>query len=179
MGRDDRKRCRSARSELAATKQAPRRGLRTHGDARLRSLTCGLALGPLVWLVATNGASAQIGPGAYDAMVEGICRQSATAQTGMPADLMFDQCMIQRHCRVSSGSSEPSLHPACRSSARKQIPARHGPRVQVRNLPLDGLSRKTPEYPVSGSDGSNPVPCSAESVANLISGATVAVRYPG
>jgi hypothetical protein len=34
-----------------------------------------------------------------------ICRQYAAAQTGMPADLMFKQCMSERHCRVASGSS--------------------------------------------------------------------------
>jgi hypothetical protein len=38
----------------------------------------------------------------YTGMVEQICRQYATAQTGMPADLMFNQCMSERRCRASS-----------------------------------------------------------------------------
>jgi hypothetical protein len=40
-------------------------------------------------------------------MIETICRQYATAvaQSGMPANLMFNQCMTQRHCQVSVGSS--------------------------------------------------------------------------
>jgi len=41
----------------------------------------------------------------YAALVQQICRQYAAAQTGMPADLMFNQCMFERHCRVSPGSS--------------------------------------------------------------------------
>jgi len=42
----------------------------------------------------------------YTAVMEQICRQyaNATEQTGMPADLMFQQCMAERHCRISSGS---------------------------------------------------------------------------
>jgi hypothetical protein len=38
-------------------------------------------------------------------LVQQICRQYADAQIGMPANLMFDQCMSERHCRVPSGSS--------------------------------------------------------------------------
>jgi hypothetical protein len=41
----------------------------------------------------------------YAVMIEALCRQYAAAVRGMPADLMFDQCMIERHCRASSGSS--------------------------------------------------------------------------
>jgi len=44
-------------------------------------------------------------PDDYTVLMEEICRQYANAQIGMPADLMFDQCMSERHCRVSSGSS--------------------------------------------------------------------------
>ena len=61
----------------------------------------------LVWLAASAAASGQTGPGAaYDraAVIEAICRQYAAAQTGMPADLMFTQCMTERHCRVSPGA---------------------------------------------------------------------------
>jgi hypothetical protein len=41
----------------------------------------------------------------YTALMEQICRNYATEQRGMPADLMFQQCMAKRHCRVSSGAS--------------------------------------------------------------------------
>jgi hypothetical protein len=41
----------------------------------------------------------------YTALMQQICRQYADAQTGMPADLMFNQCMSERHCRVGSSSS--------------------------------------------------------------------------
>jgi len=41
----------------------------------------------------------------YAASVQQICRQYAAEQTGMPADLMFNQCMFERHCRVSPGSA--------------------------------------------------------------------------
>jgi hypothetical protein len=34
-----------------------------------------------------------------------LCRQYADAQVGMPVDLMFNQCMSERHCRLPSGSS--------------------------------------------------------------------------
>jgi hypothetical protein len=41
----------------------------------------------------------------YAALMQEICRQYADAQVGMPADLMFNQCMSERHCQVSPGSS--------------------------------------------------------------------------
>jgi hypothetical protein len=41
----------------------------------------------------------------YSALMQQICRQYAAAQRGMPADLMFDQCMSERHCRASRGPS--------------------------------------------------------------------------
>jgi hypothetical protein len=41
----------------------------------------------------------------YTAMVQRICRQCAAALTGMPPDMMFDRCMSERHCRVSSGAT--------------------------------------------------------------------------
>ena len=41
----------------------------------------------------------------YTVLMQQICRQYANAQIGMPADPMFNQCMSERHCRVSSGSS--------------------------------------------------------------------------
>jgi hypothetical protein len=45
-------------------------------------------------------------PSDYAAPVEQICRQYAATQTGMPADLMFNQCMFERHCRVSPGTTD-------------------------------------------------------------------------
>ena len=65
-----------------------------------------IAAAALLWLVAGTTASAQPGPGAaYNraVMIIAICRQYAAAQTGMPANLMFSQCMSGRHCQVSSG----------------------------------------------------------------------------
>jgi hypothetical protein len=50
----------------------------------------------------------QTGPNVSDkrvAIIEEICRQYAAAVTGMPRDLMFNQCMSERHCWVSSGST--------------------------------------------------------------------------
>jgi hypothetical protein len=57
-------------------------------------------------LVTGAAANGQTNPDlAYDraATIEAICRQYAAAQTGMPPDLMFSQCMSERHCRPSSG----------------------------------------------------------------------------
>jgi len=65
------------------------------------------AAATLIWLAAGGAASGQTGPGvAYDraAVIQAICRQYAAAQAGMPADLMFNQCMLERHCRISPGS---------------------------------------------------------------------------
>ena len=44
----------------------------------------------------------QTGPSVADdraALIVSICRQYAAALTDMPADLMFKQCMFERHCR--------------------------------------------------------------------------------
>jgi hypothetical protein len=41
----------------------------------------------------------------YTASIQQICRYYATTQRGMPADLMFTQCMSERHCRLSPGSA--------------------------------------------------------------------------
>jgi hypothetical protein len=67
------------------------------------------AAAALIWMAANAGAGGQTHQGvAYEraAAIEAICRQYAAAQTGMPADLMFDQCMSERHCRVSPGSPD-------------------------------------------------------------------------
>lgn len=61
----------------------------------------------MVWLLAGT-ASEQTGPGAaYDrtTVIEAICRQYAALQTGMPPAQMFNQCMLERHCRASPGAS--------------------------------------------------------------------------
>ena len=59
--------------------------------------------------LAVSAASAETGRNAtsdYTTMTEAICRQYATAvaQSGMPADLMFNQCMTERHCQLAAGS---------------------------------------------------------------------------
>jgi hypothetical protein len=65
------------------------------------------ANGALVFLCTGAAALAQSPNQAYDysGVVQQICRQYADAQRGMPADLMFTQCMSERHCRVTSGSA--------------------------------------------------------------------------
>jgi len=37
-------------------------------------------------------------------MIEALYRQYAAALVGIPADPAFNQCMVERHCRVSPGS---------------------------------------------------------------------------
>jgi len=62
----------------------------------------------LLWLVAGAAASGQADPGVASnraAAIQAICRQYAAAQTGMPPDLMFNECMSGRHCWVSPGSA--------------------------------------------------------------------------
>src|SRR5207302_10225090 len=61
----------------------------------------------IIFLCASAGALAQRPNQPYDyaALMQQTCRQYADAQIGMPADLMFNQCMSERHCRVPSGSS--------------------------------------------------------------------------
>jgi hypothetical protein len=58
-----------------------------------------------LWTSAAALAQRPSQPYDYSGLIEQICRQYADAQIGMPADLMFNQCMSERHCRVSSGSS--------------------------------------------------------------------------
>jgi hypothetical protein len=61
----------------------------------------------IIFLCTSAAALAQRPSQSYDyaALVQQICRQYADAQVGMPADRMFNQCMSERHCRVSYGSS--------------------------------------------------------------------------
>jgi hypothetical protein len=58
-----------------------------------------------LWTSAAALAQRPSQPYDYSGLIEQICRQYAGAQIGMPADLMFNQCMSERHCRVSFGSS--------------------------------------------------------------------------
>jgi hypothetical protein len=37
----------------------------------------------------------------YTALIQQICRHYAAAVTGMAPDLMFKQCMSERHCRMA------------------------------------------------------------------------------
>jgi hypothetical protein len=64
----------------------------------------------IIFLCTSAAALAQRPSQSYDytALVQQICRQYAAAQIGMPADRMFNQCMSERHCRVSSAS--PAYH---------------------------------------------------------------------
>jgi hypothetical protein len=62
----------------------------------------------LIWLAMGAPAGGQTGPvDSYTAMVQALCREyaAATVQSGMPADVMFNQCMAQRHCWAPDGSS--------------------------------------------------------------------------
>ena len=70
----------------------------------------GAALGPfvcaaiiLVCPIAVVHAQEPSRSDNYTALMLQICRQyaNATAQTGRPADLMFQQCAAERHCRIS------------------------------------------------------------------------------
>jgi hypothetical protein len=59
------------------------------------------AAAALIYLVAGTVAPRQIGYSVADdraVVIESICRQYAAALTDMPADLMFKQCMYERHC---------------------------------------------------------------------------------
>ncbi|HXC12035.1 MAG TPA: hypothetical protein VNV39_04265 [Stellaceae bacterium] len=65
-----------------------------------------------ICFVINSPASGQTGAvDAYSVMVQALCRQYATAQQGMPANLMFDQCMIERHCSEISGSQSYHCEP--------------------------------------------------------------------
>jgi len=67
-------------------------------------LSVDLTAASLIWLVTCSTASAQTGAGDadnYTAVIEGVCREYAAAQTAMPTELMFKQCMSERHCRTS------------------------------------------------------------------------------
>jgi hypothetical protein len=68
------------------------------------------AAAALLWLFAATAASGQTNPSAYDpvAVVQAICRQYAAAQTGMPYDTMYAQCMYARGYRVPGFSPTPN-----------------------------------------------------------------------
>lgn len=60
----------------------------------------------IIFLYASGAVLAQRPrqPYEYTTAVEQICRQYAAAVRGMPPDLMFRQCMSERHCQMSQGS---------------------------------------------------------------------------
>jgi hypothetical protein len=70
------------------------------GRAGITAALIGLAVG------AASGETGRDATSDYTTMIEAICRQYATAiaQSGIPANLMFNQCMTERHCQVSAGS---------------------------------------------------------------------------
>jgi hypothetical protein len=77
-------------------------------DAGCRQGACPAAVFTVIVFLCTGPAAFAQRPSqsdGYAASIEQICRQYAAAQTGMPADLMFKQCMFERHCRVSAGSA--------------------------------------------------------------------------
>ena len=85
------------------------------GNAFRRArLSANLTATALISLVTCGAASGQTGPGgadSYTLMIEAICRQYAAAVTGMPPNLMFAQCMAERHCRISPGSASYHCEP--------------------------------------------------------------------
>ena len=63
------------------------------------SASAGVAL---ICVVAVTAVQGQTGSDVADdraGVTESICRQYAAALTNMPADLMFKQCMFERHCQ--------------------------------------------------------------------------------
>jgi hypothetical protein len=61
-----------------------------------------LAVAALICGIAGTAVQGQTGPSVADdrtTVTESICRQYAAALSDMPADLMFKQCMFERHCR--------------------------------------------------------------------------------
>ena len=85
--------------------------LATGGCGTLARFVCAAII--LVCDSAVSLAQEPSQSGSYTATMEEICRQyaTATAQTGMPADLMFQQCMAERHCRIPSGSAGYQCEP--------------------------------------------------------------------
>jgi hypothetical protein len=85
--------------------------LTTGGCGTLARFVCAAII--LVCDSAVSLAQEPSQSGSYTATMEEICRQyaTATAQTGMPADLMFQQCMAERHCRIRSGSADYQCEP--------------------------------------------------------------------
>lgn len=60
------------------------------------------AMAALICVVAGTADRGQTGPSVADdrtTITKSICRQYAAALTDLPADLMFKQCMFERHCR--------------------------------------------------------------------------------
>jgi hypothetical protein len=70
--------------------------------AALKGAWFASAVATLICVVAGTAVQGQTGPGVADdrsAVIVSICRQYAAALTDMPADLMFKQCISERHCR--------------------------------------------------------------------------------
>ena len=64
----------------------------------------------LLWFFAATAASGQTNSNACDraAVVQATCQQYATAQTGMPVDVMYAHCMYARGYRVPGFSPSPN-----------------------------------------------------------------------
>ena len=67
------------------------------------------SLATLNYLLMSIAAPAQGQNRSYDyaAVVRGICRQYAAAQTGLPYDTMYAQCMFARGIRVPGFTPSP------------------------------------------------------------------------
>lgn len=58
-----------------------------------------------IWLLASAAASPQTGSAVnYTAMIEGICQQYAEAPSQLPPSQLFEECMSERQCHLTSGS---------------------------------------------------------------------------
>lgn len=94
--------CRGQGEPVASFRRAFRPKSRAVGAATGWAWRAG-AVAASIWLVAGIAARGQTQAGAgYDSVIEAICRGYAAAQRGMPADLAFNQCMSERHCRASA-----------------------------------------------------------------------------
>lgn len=84
-----------------------RREIRIAGARMLSILRWRIgAAAVLIWWAGHPAANGQSRPGdAYSQMIEAVCRGYAAAVTVQPPDRSFAQCMAERECFVSTGSS--------------------------------------------------------------------------
>ena len=98
-------------AKFALSVRSARKNPRLSGD-RQKSSVGWVGHASFLWLVACTAASGEPNTGiAYDraAVVKEICRQYAAAQTGIPIDAMYAQCMFARGYRVPGFAPSPDL----------------------------------------------------------------------